>query len=56
MGEKIGLTGSELREFVREQQAIARDEREKTRRHELEMLRNVQKGNVRKKKKTDSLS
>lgn len=38
MGEKIGLIGSELREFVREQQAIARDKREKTRRHELEML------------------
>jgi len=38
MGEKIGLIGSELREFVREQQAIAREEKEKTRRHELEML------------------
>jgi len=38
MGEKIGLIGSELREFVREQQTLARDEREMMRRHELEML------------------
>ena len=53
MGEKTGLIGSELREFVREQQAIAREEREKTRRHELEMLMDKKERTERERKEKE---
>jgi len=36
LGEQTGLKGTELKDFVREQQTLEREEREKQRKHERE--------------------
>jgi len=36
LGEQTGLKGTELKDFVREQQTLEREEREKQREHERE--------------------